>query len=73
MINGKRARGKHRHKYIDRINEAANTKTTEESLRAINDRNQRRIETFSTFSVENVRFSSVQIFESYQPVNSNRV
>ena len=34
---------------------------------------QRRTETFSTFSVENVRFSSVQIFKSYQPVNSNRV
>ena len=34
---------------------------------------QRQIETFSTFSFENVTFSSIQIFKSYQHVNSNQV
>ena len=38
-INGKIARGKQRHKYMDCIKEAANIQTTVEVLRAIQDRN----------------------------------
>ena len=39
MINGKRARGRQRHKYMDGIKEAANIQTTVDVLRVIQDRN----------------------------------